>query len=184
MRIITGAARGRKLIAPPGEHTRPTTDWVKESVFNIVQFDIEGRKVLDIFAGSGQMGLEAISRGAASCVFVENDRAAVRAIRENVGTLGFEAQCTVLEQDYKAFIKNVSTKFELVFLDPPYGDGHIVKTLQLFSSFDIIAVGGIIVCEGMKEEKLPAEVGTLSRTGEKLYGNTKISVYTRMEDNE
>ena len=177
MRIITGSARGRKLIAPPGEHTRPTTDWVKESVFNIIQFDIEGRRVLDIFAGTGQMGIEALSRGAEKCVFVENDRAAVRAIRENVRSIGFEEQAAVLEKDYKAFIKSCSDKFELVFLDPPYEDGHIARSLELFSLFDIISDGGIIVCEGARGEKLPESAGKLVKTSQKLYGNTQITLY-------
>lgn len=179
MRVITGSARGRNIKAPPGVSTRPTTDWVKESVFNIVQFDIEGRRVLDIFAGSGQMGIEALSRGARECVFVENDRNAVKVINENLRTLGFSEISNVQERDYKAFTKSEKGKFDLVFLDPPYGDGHIVKTLELFSAFDILSDGGIIICEGTKEEKLPEAVGQLTLVNEYFYGRTKITLYKR-----
>jgi 16S rRNA (guanine(966)-N(2))-methyltransferase RsmD len=179
MRVITGSAKGRKIIAPPGLSTRPTTDWIKESVFNIIQFDIEGRRVLDIFAGSGQMGIEALSRGARECVFVENDRTAVKLISENLKTLGFTEVSTVYERDYKAFLKSEKGKFDLVFLDPPYGDGHIVKTLELFSAFDILSDGGIIVCEGTREEKLPPAVRNLKVSNEYPYGRTKITLYVR-----
>jgi 16S rRNA (guanine(966)-N(2))-methyltransferase RsmD len=179
MRVITGSAKGRKIIAPPGLSTRPTTDWIKESVFNIIQFDIEGRRVLDIFAGSGQMGIEALSRGAHECVFVENDRTAVKVISENLKALEFTEVSTVYERDYKAFLKSEKGKFDLVFLDPPYGDGHIVKTLELFSQFDILSDGGIIICEGTKEEKLPPAVGNLKVSNEYLYGRTKITLYVR-----
>jgi len=179
VRVITGSARGRKLKAPPGLSTRPTTDWVKESVFNIIQFDIEGRRALDIFAGSGQMGIEALSRGARECVFVDNDKNAVKAVNENLKALGFAEISTVFEKDYKAFVKSEKGKFDLVFLDPPYGDGHIAKALELFSAFDILSDGGIIICEGMREEKLPEAVGKLAKSHEYLYGRTKISLYKR-----
>ena len=120
MRVITGTARGRRLKELPGLATRPTTDKVKESLFNIVQFDIEGRKVLDLFGGTGQLGIEALSRGAEHVTFVDLSKAAAGVIRENVKACGFSERAQVLQGDALAFLSGCREKFGLVFLDPPY----------------------------------------------------------------
>ena len=117
MRVITGTARGRRLKELPGLATRPTTDKVKESLFNIVQFDIEGRKVLDLFGGTGQLGIEALSRGAEHVTFVDLSKAAAGVIRENVKVCGFSERAQVLQGDALAFLSGCREKFGLVFLD-------------------------------------------------------------------
>ena len=117
MRVITGTARGRKLLEPDGMAVRPTTDMVKEAMFNIVQFDIEGRRVLDLFAGTGQLGIEALSRGAAECVFVDESAKSVKLVRTNLERCAL--LCRVEQADSIGFLRQVG-KFELIFLDPPY----------------------------------------------------------------
>ena len=113
MRVITGSARGRRLKDLPGLDTRPTTDKVKESIFNIVQFDVEGRRVLDLFAGTGQLGIEALSRGAEKCVFVDRSREAVKVVKENVTSTGFENQSQVIQGDGVSFLTSCREKFEI-----------------------------------------------------------------------
>ena len=130
MRVITGTARGMRLKELPGLETRPTTDKVKESVFNIVQFDVEGRRGLDLFGGTGQMGIEALSRGAASCTFVDVRKEAAAVIRANLAHTKLEEQGKVVQGDYLAFLTGCREKFDLVFLDPPYGAGMLEKALE------------------------------------------------------
>ena len=117
MRVITGTARGRRLKTPENSDIRPTTDNVKESVFNIIQFDIEGRRVLDLFAGTGQLGIECLSRGAAEAVFIDDSREAVRIVKDNLKACGFSAP--VLQQDALSYLRSCG-RFDLIFVDPPY----------------------------------------------------------------
>ncbi|MBQ8928863.1 MAG: 16S rRNA (guanine(966)-N(2))-methyltransferase RsmD, partial [Oscillospiraceae bacterium] len=119
MRVISGTARGRKLKEPDGRRVRPTTDKVKESMFNIVQFHIQDAAVLDLFAGSGQLGIEALSRGAESVTFVDSARDSVKLVRENVRTAGFEDRAQIFQTDAIGFLEHCG-KFDLIFLDPPY----------------------------------------------------------------
>ena len=155
MRVITGTARGMRLKELPGLETRPTTDKVKESVFNIVQFDVEGRRVLDLFGGTGQMGIEALSRGAASCTFVDVRKEAAAVIRANLAHTKLEEQGKVVQGDYLAFLTGCREKFDLVFLDPPYGAGMLEKALEAIAKIDIMTENGIIVCESAAESALP-----------------------------
>lgn len=127
MRVITGTARGRKLRTPENYDIRPTTDVVKEAIFNIVQFDVEGRRVLDLFAGTGQLGIEALSRGAASCVFIDSDKAAAAIVRDNLKACGLEGQ--VLQADAIGYLDSCG-KFDLIFIDPPYDSGLYDGVLQ------------------------------------------------------
>ena len=120
MRVITGIARGRRLKEPQGLETRPTTDRVKEGIFSSIQFEIEGRRVLDLFGGTGQMGIEALSRGAAHCTFVDLRKEAVGIIRENLKLTGLEGQATVVQRDALAFLTRCREKYDVIFLDPPY----------------------------------------------------------------
>ena len=152
MRVITGTARGRRLKTPENYDIRPTTDNVKESVFNIIQFDIEGRRVLDLFAGTGQLGIECLSRGAAEAVFIDENTAAVKIVKENLKTCGFTA--AVLQQDALGYLRHCG-KFDLVFVDPPYDSGLYESVLETINSVDILSDGGIILCESRREKTLP-----------------------------
>ena len=155
MRVISGTARGRRLKELPGLDTRPTTDKVKESVFNIIQFDIEGRRVLDLFGGTGQMGIEALSRGAKSAVFVDLSPAAAGIIRQNLATVGFTDSARVIQSDWRAFVSGCREKFDLIFLDPPYQGSMLENALETIAAIDILSENGIIVCESPLDKQLP-----------------------------
>ena len=155
MRVITGIAGGRRLKELQGMETRPTTDKVKESLFNIIQFDIPGRRVLDLFSGTGQLGIEALSRGAASCTFLDMRRDAVALIRDNLKTCGLEKNAQVIQGDSISFLKNCREKFDVIFLDPPYHTDLIDQALELVTKIDILSEHGIIICETMSQRQLP-----------------------------
>ena len=176
MRVITGSARGRRLKTPEGMDIRPTTDNVKESVFNIIQFDIEGRRVLDLFAGTGQLGIECLSRGAASAVFIDQSRDAVNIIKENLKTCGLSG--TVLQQDALSFLRSCG-KFDLVFVDPPYDSELYAPVLELINSVDILSDGGIIICESRRERALPELKPPYRKRREYRYGKVKLCVYVK-----
>ena len=178
MRVITGLARGRKLKEPAGRDIRPTTDKVKESVFNIIQFDIEGRRVLDLFAGTGQLGIEALSRGAASAVFVDQSGDAVKLVRENLRATGLEKYAEVVQGDSLKILER-GEGFDLIFLDPPYDSPLLEKALKAIQAFDILREGGIMVCESMPEKRLPDLDAPYFKGREYRYGKIKISIYGR-----
>ena len=171
MRVITGTARGMRLKELPGLETRPTTDKVKESVFNIVQFDVEGRRVLDLF--------EALSRGAASCTFVDVRKEAAAVIRANLAHTKLEEQGKVVQGDYLAFLTGCREKFDLVFLDPPYGAGMLEKALEAIAKIDIMTENGIIVCESAAESALPELAAPYAKGRDYRYGKIKITLYHR-----
>ena len=180
MRVITGTARGRKMKTLDGLDTRPTTDRIKESIFNIVQFDVEGRRVLDLFAGSGQMAIEAVSRGAASAVAIDCAAAAISVIRENVKTCNFQDQIRVMQADFKSFLKSDPGKFDLIFLDPPYKGEMINNALDLIAQIDILSEGGIIVCEtDISSDVLRMEDSSYSYR-EYKYGRIKLTIVRKV----
>lgn len=179
MRVITGSARGRKLIVPEGLETRPTSDMLKQAVFNIIQFDIEGRRVLDLFAGTGQMGVEALSRGAKEAVFIDRSAQAIAVVRQNVSLCGFEGQSRVIQSDALAFLSPGCGKFDIVFIDPPYDSALAESALEKISTFDILSDGGIIICESDAGKLLPELSAPYAKGREYRYGKKKITVYTR-----
>lgn len=176
MRVITGTARGRRLKTPDNYDIRPTTDNVKESVFNIIQFDIEGRQVLDLFAGTGQLGIECLSRGAAGAVFVDRDRDAVRIVKDNLKTCGMKA--TVLQEDSISFLNHCG-KFDVIFIDPPYDSDLYESALKIINLVDILSEGGIIICEARREKVLPEMTEPYRKRKEYNYGKVKICIYTK-----
>ena len=179
MRVITGTARGRKLKELSGMETRPTTDKVKESLFNIIQFDIEGRRVLDLFGGTGQLGIECLSRGAAHCTFVDIRKEAATLVRENVALCGFNDRSRVVQGDYLSFLTSCSEKFDLILMDPPYGSGMLEKALETATGIDILSEHGIMVCESAAETLLPALSAPYRRGKDYRYGKIKLTVYHR-----
>lgn len=179
MRVITGIAKGRRLAELPGLDTRPTTDRVKEGLFSAIQFDIEGRRVLDLFAGTGQLGIEALSRGATFCDFVDSAPAALRIVRSNVKTCGFEDRSACHGKDFSDFLSCDREKYGLIFLDPPYASGNLERALEHITAIDIVAGNGIIVCESPVERILPEMPAPYERGREYRYGKIKFTLYHR-----
>ncbi len=153
MRIITGSARGVKLETLEGETTRPTAERFKEALFSMIQFDVEGRDVLDLFGGSGQLGLEALSRGAASATFIDSSREAADVIIANARSCKLFDKCRISAMDSLAYLRSASGKqdFDIIFLDPPYAAGLIPDCLRLIANGDILSEGGVIACETAEE---------------------------------
>ncbi len=178
MRVISGKAGGRRLLEPADYSVRPTTDKVKESIFNIIQFDIEGRRALDLFAGSGQLGIEALSRGAKSAVFVDESREAIALVRGNLKKTGLEQAASVVQGDAVSFLRR-SGKFDLIFLDPPYDTQLLEKSLYLIEEFDILTQGGIIICESREEKELPELSLPYRRLKSYKYGKIKVTTFIR-----
>ena len=176
MRVISGSVRGRRLKTPENYDIRLTTDNVKESLFNIIQFDIEGRRVLDLFAGTGQLGIECLSRGADSVVFIDQSREAVKIIKENLKACGLSAP--VLQQEALSYLHGCGS-FDLIFVDPPYDSGLYEPVLNVINSVDILSDGGIIVCESRRETPMPELAATYQRRREYRYGKVKLTLYVK-----
>lgn len=172
MKVITGTAKGRKLATFAGDAVRPTTDYIKQAIFNIIQFDIEGRHVLDLFAGTGQLGIEALSRGAAHADFVDTDTAI---IKKNLEITGFLDKASIKKIDVTSFLRSTKDRYDLIFIDPPYNTKILQKTLNEISGIDILRVGGIIVCEGTFE---PNDIDGYKKS-KYGYSGKVITLYTR-----
>lgn len=179
MRVIAGRYRGTRLLTPEGLDTRPTTDRVKEGIFNALQFDIEGRTVLDLFAGSGQMGIEALSRGAAHATFVDLSASAVKLVSENLKRAKITDTATVVRSDYIAFLKSTPKKFDIIFLDPPYAEKHLENALRMISEIDILSDSGIIVFERPTEKQLDCDFDGLMRSKDYRYGKILVTILRR-----
>ncbi len=179
MRVITGSARGVRLKTPDGLETRPTAERVKEAVFSMLQFEIEGLRVLDLFAGTGQMGIEALSRGAAEAVFVDARREAAALVRENLRRTRLSDRAQVVQADFRDYLSRCARQFDLIFLDPPYAGQFLENAMRTISEIDILSAGGIIICERPIEKPHPGTFPGLSAGRDYRYGKTLIARYRR-----
>ena len=179
MRVISGSARGVTLKTPNGAKTRPTADRVKEALFSIIQFDIPGSVVLDLFAGTGQLGIEALSRGAKEAYFTDCANDAVKLIRENVCRAKVEGRSVIRCADYLSFLKTCQKKFDIIFLDPPYAEFFLENSLKMITEIDILQSGGIIVCERPLEKELSDDFSGYTRSKDYKYGNTLLTIYRK-----
>ena len=179
MRVITGKARGVQLKTPDGMTTRPTSDRVKEALFSIIQFEIPTASVLDLFGGTGQLGIEALSRGAKSAVFVDAGEPACRLIKENLRRTKLESDAKVVRADYMDYLKRCREKFDIIFLDPPYAEVFLENALKCIAEIDILQSGGIIVTERPLGKDLPWELEGFTRSKDYKYGNTILTIYRR-----
>ena len=179
MRVITGKARGTVLKTPEGLQTRPTADRVKEALFSIIQFDVPGAKVLDLFGGSGQLGIEALSRGAKQAVFVDESDAACKLIRENLRRTKLESDARIIRGDYMAFLNSCHDKFDLIFLDPPYAEVFLENAIKRISEIDILQSGGIIVAERPLGKEILWDFPGFSRSKDYKYGNCLLTLFKK-----
>ncbi len=179
MRVITGTARGVQLKTPDGLQTRPTTDRVKEAMFSIIHFDLPGAAVLDLFGGTGQLGIEALSRGAGSAVFVDAGEPACKLIRENLKRTRLEGQGRVVRSDYLDYLSRTKEQFDIILLDPPYAEVFLENSLKRIAEIDILRTGGIIVTERPLGKELPWEFPGYERSRDYKYGNTLLTIYRK-----
>jgi 16S rRNA (guanine966-N2)-methyltransferase len=179
MRIIAGAFKGRRL-APVKGRIRPTAAKVREAVFNILGAAVDGVRVLDLFAGTGALGIEALSRGAAQAVFVEEHPEALKVLRRNLEALGLSDRTTVWPLPAAVALKKVAgrgERFGLAFLDPPYGGGAAAATLNVLAALDLMGPGARVVVEHSRRENLPEACGALTRLEVRRYGDTQVAFY-------
>ena len=179
MRVITGKARGVQLKTPEGMLTRPTADRVKEALFSIINFDIPGAKVLDLFGGTGQLGIEALSRGAASAVFVDAREESCRLIRENLRRTKLEADGKVVRSDYLEYLNRCRQQFDIILLDPPYAEVFLENALKRITEIDILQSDGIIVTERPLGKELPWDFEGYTRSKDYKYGKTLLTIYRK-----
>lgn len=179
MRVITGKARGVVLKTPEGLNTRPTSDRVKEALFSVIQFDVPNARVLDLFAGTGQLGIEALSRGAKSAIFIDGQEAACKLVRENLKRTKLEQYAKVIRSDYAVFLENCKESFNLILLDPPYQEKFLENALNLITEIDILQSGGIIVTERPVEKNLDFDFPGYSRSKDYHYAKTILTLFRK-----
>ena len=175
MRVITGLAKGKKLKTLEGLDVRPTIDRIKEAIFSAIQFDLMGKTFLDLFSGSGQMGIEAISRGAKEAIFVDNSKNSIDVVYENLMSTGLLDKASIFNMSAQNFISSYNNTVDFVFLDPPYKTGIIQPTIKEVSS--IVNLNGMIICENPFDEELPKQVGSFYIKKSSRYGKIKITFY-------
>jgi 16S rRNA (guanine(966)-N(2))-methyltransferase RsmD len=185
MRVIAGEVKGRKLFSLPG--VRPTAESTRESLFNILGKEISSAKVLDLFAGTGALGIEALSRGAKEAVFVDNNRLSEKAVKRNIANLGFENRATIYRLEVDKALKLFSRKgykFDIIFIDPPYESSMATRTLIEISDSNTLSDGGLIVVEHYRKDVLPQAPGRLKMKRKEVYGDTAISFYAKVNVQE
>lgn len=178
MRVISGSVRGKKLISPPDNRVRPTLDRVKESIFNMIAFSVPNAKVLDLFAGSGALGIEALSRGALSAVFVDKSDESLSVVRENLKITSLSDSAECFHSGFDNFLKNCTKTFDLIFLDPPYADGLLDEALRLIFENQLLNDGGYIICESDGEPAFMPKDAHFSVHRLKHYGRVQILILT------
>lgn len=181
MRVISGTARGTKLKTPEGMQTRPTSDRVKEAIFSVVQFDVPGSRFLDLFGGSGQMAIEALSRGADAAVIVDGRREACKLIQDNLHLTRLQDRAKVVQSDYLAYLDRCRETFDLIFLDPPYAEVFLENALKKISEIDILSDRGIIICERPADKLAELEIHGLQRGKDYRYGKTWVTLFHKAD---
>ena len=179
MRVITGKARGIQLKTPEGMLTRPTADRVKEALFSIINFDIPGARVLDLFAGTGQLGIEALSRGASSAVFVDAREESCKLIRENLKRTKLEQESKVIRSDYLDYLSRCREQYDIIILDPPYAEVFLENAIKKITEIDILRSNGIIVAERPLGKELPWEFEGYTRSKDYKYGKVLLTIYRK-----
>lgn len=179
MRVISGKAKGVALSTPKGEHTRPTADRVKEALFSIIQFDLPGARVLDLFGGTGQLGIEALSRGAKHAVFIDCREDACRLIKENLKRSKLESDATVIRSDYLQYLDRCKDQFDIIILDPPYAEVFLENALKRITEIDILQSGGIIIAERPLGKDLPCDFVGFTRSKDYKYGQILLTLYRK-----
>lgn len=188
MRVIAGKYKGRKLNSPDDYSVRPTTDKVKEAMFSILTNELYGARVLDLFAGTGGLGIEALSRGAEYCLFADSSRKSLEILRSNLEHCKIEEEIRIKAGDYRKVLKNLAGRiedgfeepFDIILLDPPYDGGYMDEIFALIAEGRLLADDGMIVAEHRKEEDLPEEFHGFVKVKERRYGVVKLSIYNNM----
>ena len=181
MRVITGKARGIQLKTPDGMLTRPTADRVKEALFSIINFDIPGAKVLDLFGGTGQLGIEALSRGATAATFVDAREESCTLIRENLKRTKLEQDAKVIRSDYLDYLSRCREQYDIIFLDPPYAEVFLENAIKRITEIDILQSDGIIVAERPLGKELPWEFEGYTRSKDYKYGKVLLTIYRKAQ---
>ena len=187
LKITTGTAKGRRIITLEGDATRPTSERIKQAIFSSIQFDIEGRRVLDLFAGSGQLGLEALSRGAVSASFVDSSREAIDIVKKNATSTGFFSASRYIVSDWRNYIRKASGKdsYDLVFIDPPYAMECCVDALERLSASGLLADGAIVVLESGEEQIRPEQLASFEVMKSTSYGKkTTVNILLYRKERE
>ena len=179
MRVITGTARGVQLKTPDGMDTRPTADRVKEAMFSSIHFDIPGAKVLDLFGGTGQLAIEALSRGASEAVIIDAAETACRLIKDNLTRTKLSNQAKVIRSDYLDYLKRCREKFDIIFLDPPYAEEFLENRLHLIQEIDILSSNGIIVTERPVGKELDISLEGYERSKDHKYSKTIVTIFRK-----
>lgn len=185
MRVISGKARGLKLNTPKNQDVRPTTDRVKESLFNIINFDIMDSKVLDLFAGTGSLGIECLSRGASKCVFVDKSKESMAIVKSNIKKARVENESITMNIDFKSAILslgNKGEKFNIIFMDPPYYKNMFEDALSMVDQNNLLEEDGVIVVEHDTKDSFPENIGRLYKSRDKKYGKTTLTFYKMEEE--
>lgn len=182
MRITAGEHRGRRIRSPKGLGTRPTSDLLRQAIFNVVGIRIQGARVLDLYAGTGALGLEALSRGAAEATFVERARSALASLRANLATLGVAARSRVVAHDALAALEvlaRAGERFDCVFLDPPYAGESAARCVETLAPGWILSDNAVLIVQAFHRTELPERIGTLRRGWQRRYGETRLTLYRK-----